>query len=694
MKRLLLLLLLLPSLVYAQGGKLTQDPAALTRQGYPAGGVNVAVCQPLATTGAQVTSNLVVFTMASNPVTAGFVDGMTVQVAGFTGFDTYLNNGTLNDGQLTGGLTILSVTPTTIIVALTHANAAVGSNGTLLQIGNAATPCAGLSTLYTDVSLTVTQSNPFQADGLGNYSGAANPGVYYVQLYGSGVTTTLRQIVVACSPTGNNCGTGGGGGSLSGMTAGQVPIAATSTTVTSSKAIQGSDPALLSSGTIAGVSVQLCTDANGGATTVSCPSGLSGQTPTYLPKATSVNASNTSSSVFDIGTEVGTTEPFEALNGIYSSAAPGACNSPASGCFVAGELPTPGTPTAGIDYIKADSNAHRWKMSNNGGAETTIPTITNQSQYSVPVNLGATANDVTGAVCPPPSTNGTYVFLYAITGGVIGAPSCPNVGLAVDEAANANVLYSDNNIAILNPNSSLVIPNPLVAVSSSGLGNPNFFTILINNGSASTLTPTTFSIAKNGGSSGSTAVVNPHSQCSMLVDQNTPILWDLTCVSEEGYLNGVTLNSYFASPPAIGGTAPAAMTSTTTTVTGGNAFGISGQLGQAACETTFGITTLSGASTSTGLNCLPANSIILAIEYRITTTITTATSFTIGDSGSATRYCGTQSTLTSGTTGYCSAAGYYFNASAAAVKVTPSTTPGAGAIRLTVTYLTFTAPTS
>jgi len=128
---------------------------------------------------------------------------------------------------------------------------------------------------------------------------------------------------------------------------------------------------------------------------------------------------------------------------------------------------------------------------------------------------------------------------------------------------------------------------------------------------------------------------------------------------------------------------------------GGNAFGSFVNYATAACETTFAATTVSGgATTTTGLNCLPANSIIDAVVYRITTTITTAVSFTIGDAGSATRYCGTQSTLTSGTTGTCTAQGYYLNTSAAGVVFTPNTTPGAGAIRLIVYYHTWTAPTS
>ena len=64
----------------------------------------------------------------------------------------------------------------------------------------------------------------------------------------------------------------GGSGGLSGMTAGQVPKAATSSTVTSSIPIQGTDTSLLSSGTVSGTASPLCTDASGGATTSGCPS--------------------------------------------------------------------------------------------------------------------------------------------------------------------------------------------------------------------------------------------------------------------------------------------------------------------------------------------------------------------------------------------------------------------------------------
>lgn len=123
---------------------------------------------------------------------------------------------------------------------------------------------------------------------------------------------------------------------------------------------------------------------------------------------------------------------------------------------------------------------------------------------------------------------------------------------------------------------------------------------------------------------------------------------------------------------------------------------------EAVCETSGGITTLNvgGTTTDTGQNCLPATAVIDAVVYRITTTITTAANFTIGDATTAARFCATQSTLTAGTTGTCfvqadqtGAAGPRQTA-AAKVRVTTNVNPGAGAIRMMVFYHTWSPPTS
>lgn len=199
---------LLPALTLAQGGRI-QD--IVFRSGIGIGGVNVAVCAPLATTAASVSGNLVTFTMSSNPVTAGFAQGGTIWTAGFTGGDTYLNVGTFTGTGISGGLTILSVTPTTIIATLVHANASAGSNGAVLQMGTTIIPCGGKVTLYTDSTLSVPSVNPVVSDGYGNFGYWVPPGQYYYQMYGPTVSTTLRAVTVAGQGITQNCNATTGG---------------------------------------------------------------------------------------------------------------------------------------------------------------------------------------------------------------------------------------------------------------------------------------------------------------------------------------------------------------------------------------------------------------------------------------------------------------------------------------------------
>ncbi len=110
-----------------------------------------------------------------------------------------------------------------------------------------------------------------------------------------------------------------------------------------------------------------------------------------------------------------------------------------------------------------------------------------------------------------------------------------------------------------------------------------------------------------------------------------------------------------------------------------------------------------GTTTDSTNNLLPANSILQGVVCRVTTTITTATDWAIGDGTTATRFCAANATLTAGTTEVClnhmkggvatDAAGPT-QAAAAKLRITTTGTPGAGVVRCEVFYNQFTVPTS
>jgi hypothetical protein len=114
----------------------------------------------------------------------------------------------------------------------------------------------------------------------------------------------------------------------------------------------------------------------------------------------------------------------------------------------------------------------------------------------------------------------------------------------------------------------------------------------------------------------------------------------------------------------------------------------------------------SGLTTQTTGSLLPANSIIDAVVTRITTTITTTTNYAVGDATTNNRFSSASSTLTSGSTEVglnqincslttCTATNGALQAAASKVQITcTGSNPGAGVIRITVFYRTFTAPTS
>lgn len=107
-----------------------------------------------------------------------------------------------------------------------------------------------------------------------------------------------------------------------------------------------------------------------------------------------------------------------------------------------------------------------------------------------------------------------------------------------------------------------------------------------------------------------------------------------------------------------------------------------------------------GTTTDTTGNLLPANAIIEAVVARVTTTITTATDWQLGDATTPGRFTTVNSTLVAGTTDtglvhidQSGAAGPRQTA-AAKVRVTTTGTPGAGAVRLTVFWRQFTPPST
>lgn len=151
----------------------------------------------------------------------------------------------------------------------------------------------GSSATFTDQFFQFPASVPGAAGmlGFGAPSGTISPFVYYT-LQGNGTKaqlstgSTTTNDCVKFDANGNTVDNGSscsGSSGLSGMAASQVPIAATASTVTSSKAIQGTDTDLLSSGTVSGTGASLCTDANGGATTSGCSGGVSAGTYFYTP---------------------------------------------------------------------------------------------------------------------------------------------------------------------------------------------------------------------------------------------------------------------------------------------------------------------------------------------------------------------------------------------------------------------------
>lgn len=162
-----------------------------------------------------------------------------------------------------------------------------------------------------------------------------------------------------------------------------------------------------------------------------------------------------------------------------------------------------------------------------------------------------------------------------------------------------------------------------------------------------------------------------------------------TSVAVTGDVSGAT-GTFSGAVSAAGGFSPAATALTT-------ANGASRTL--ASISELVTLSTV-GATTDTTANLLPANSVIECVVARVTTTITTATAWKLGDSTVSGRFAADNATMTAGATSIglvhidqSSTSGPRQTA-AAKLRITCTGTPGAGVIRVTTFYRQYVAPTS
>ncbi len=169
-----------------------------------------------------------------------------------------------------------------------------------------------------------------------------------------------------------------------------------------------------------------------------------------------------------------------------------------------------------------------------------------------------------------------------------------------------------------------------------------------------------------------------------------------------GQPTSIAANSCLCSPTTANGAAAfrsrANPVVTTETVQGPNgAAAVTGVTSELITLSTSGVTSTSVA------NLLPANSFVKAVTCRVTTTIATATAWKVGDGTTTGRFLATGSALTVNTTAVglvhrsptitTDAAGP-IQIAAAPLVITTTGTPSAGAVRCSVLWETYSAPTS
>jgi hypothetical protein len=245
------------------------------------------------------------------------------------------------------------------------------------------------------------------------------------------------------------------GGGLSGMTSGQVPVAATATTVTSSKPIQGTDASLLSSGTIGGgAGAALCIDANSGATTSGCSSA-----PTSFGTITA--GTNTALLVEGTG---GSLTP----SGIGQSAA-------TQNWLTVGPLTPVFSSAANAGGSLNQNHGYSFKYTYTSAAGESLPG--GELQLNSPGGACASINctiTLTGPTLPSGFTSYTTYMTDCgsgtCSGGELKLGACTNLASGVSCTATTTGAG-----ALPASNAAYKVPNPIGTNTCSPAGNPFWF---------------------------------------------------------------------------------------------------------------------------------------------------------------------------------------------------------------------------
>jgi hypothetical protein len=187
-----------------------------------------------------------------------------------------------------------------------------------------------------------------------------------------------------------------------------------------------------------------------GAYTAPAGSGtVSGQALNVIGKGTNATTTGAQSALTDNGATITSTEPIVAPS-ISTGTSP-TCTGTGIACFT--ESATAGTPTAGVDYLRADSVAHQLKSSVNGLPEANVVSITTPATSTHCAEFGPDGVKLidSGVGCTGSSSAIKYVSQLGCafqntdltTGGGTDDTACINTALATATPTHPILLWQD-----------------------------------------------------------------------------------------------------------------------------------------------------------------------------------------------------------------------------------------------------------